>query len=173
MFWRPLLRLTKRRKVFETSTCFFWFYCLTLWTNGPWSKRKIWQFWMKMKRSKMSKSEEAMLTKLDAHEYLLNLYLHEFFEPILFFDPIDYNISLSKREIWMKSKNWQNLHNRAGHAHQTRCTCIPYHPILALIFWVNSYIIQNYVSVYYTLLVCINCYERGSEWEEVPAGWWL
>ena len=47
----------------------------------------------------MSKTEEAMLTKLDAHEYLLNLYLHEFFEPILFFDPIDYNISLSKREI--------------------------------------------------------------------------
>ena len=35
--------------------------------------------------SDISKTEEATPTKIGAHEYLINPYLHEFFEPI----PID------------------------------------------------------------------------------------
>ena len=32
-----------------------------------------------------------MPTKFGFHAFHVNLYLHEFFEPILFFDPMDYS----------------------------------------------------------------------------------
>ena len=39
-----------------------------------------------------------MPTKIDLHAFHINLYLHEFFEPILFFDP------QSQRKIWPSLK---------------------------------------------------------------------
>ena len=38
---------------------------------------------MQMKRSKFFETEEAMPTKIGFHAFHVNLYLHEFFEPIL------------------------------------------------------------------------------------------
>ena len=35
----------------------------------------------------ISPKPEATPTKIDLHAFHVNLYLHEFFEPILFFDP--------------------------------------------------------------------------------------
>ena len=46
----------------------------------------------KQKSSKIYKTGEAMLNKLGADAYLVKLYLHEFFELILFFDFMDYLI---------------------------------------------------------------------------------
>ena len=37
--------------------------------------------------SGISETEEAMPTKIGVHACYINLHLHEFFEPILFFDP--------------------------------------------------------------------------------------
>ena len=38
-------------------------------------------------RGKISETEEAMPTKIGFACIYINLYLHEYFEPILFFDP--------------------------------------------------------------------------------------
>ena len=46
---------------------------------------------------KISKTVEATLTKIGFHAFHNNLYLHEFFEPILFFDP--HGLSMVGREI--------------------------------------------------------------------------
>ena len=37
--------------------------------------------------SNISETGEAMPTKIGLRAFHVNLYLHEFFEPILFFDP--------------------------------------------------------------------------------------
>ena len=39
------------------------------------------------KGGKISKTEKTMLTKIELHAFHVNLYVHEFFEQILFFDP--------------------------------------------------------------------------------------
>ena len=39
------------------------------------------------KRGKISKTGEAMPTKIGLHAFQITLYLHEFFESDLFFDP--------------------------------------------------------------------------------------
>ena len=39
------------------------------------------------KSSNISETGEATPIKIDLHAFQVNLYLHEFFEPILFFDP--------------------------------------------------------------------------------------
>ena len=44
-----------------------------------------------------------MPTKLGAHAYLVNLYLHEFLEPILFLDPMDYSLWSEKNLANLKS----------------------------------------------------------------------
>ena len=41
----------------------------------------------KQKRDKISETGEATPTKFGLHAFQVNFYLHEFFEPILFFDP--------------------------------------------------------------------------------------
>ena len=41
----------------------------------------------KKKGTIISKTEEAIPTKIGLHAFHINLYLHEFFEQILFFDP--------------------------------------------------------------------------------------
>ena len=40
-----------------------------------------------LKANKISKTGEATPTKIGLHAFHMNLYLHEFFEPNLFFDP--------------------------------------------------------------------------------------
>ena len=49
---------------------------------SPWSERETWP---NIKANFISKTEEVTPTKIGAHAYLINLYLHEFFELI----PID------------------------------------------------------------------------------------
>ena len=51
-----------------------------------------------------------MPTKLCAHVYLINLYLHEFIELILFFDPIDYSPGFERDngQIWKGAKHFLN-----------------------------------------------------------------
>ena len=53
----------------------------------PWSEGKIWLFWGKWKGGKISETGETMPTKIGLHAFHINLYLHDFFEPILFFEP--------------------------------------------------------------------------------------
>ena len=68
-----------------TSTCMnslSQFYFLT-----PMVKREILVVLKAGKRSHNSKTKKAMPTKIGLHAFHNNLYLHEFFEPILFFDP--------------------------------------------------------------------------------------
>ena len=48
--------------------------------HGP--KRKFGKF-----ESNITETGEAMPTKIGLHVFQVNLYLHEFFKPILFFDP--------------------------------------------------------------------------------------
>ena len=84
-----------------------WFACILhqpllawiFWVNHifwpPWTlvqgpMGKFGHFEDKRKRSKISKTIMATPTKIGAHAFYINLYLHECFEPILFFDPVDY-----------------------------------------------------------------------------------
>ena len=62
------------------------FYFLTLMDYSPWSEGKFWLFVKAQKRSHNSKTGEATPTKIGFHAFHANLYLPEFFEPILFFD---------------------------------------------------------------------------------------
>ena len=63
------------------STCMNFlsqFYFLTPIDYSPWFKREIWP---NLKRGKISETSwEAMSTKLCAHTFHINLYLHKFFE---------------------------------------------------------------------------------------------
>ena len=59
------------------------FYFLTPVDYSPWFERAIWP---NLKRSKISENREATLTKFGFHAFHINLYLHAFFEPILFFE---------------------------------------------------------------------------------------
>ena len=52
----------------------------------PWSERKNCPFLKANEKGKISKTGEATPTKIDLHAFHITLYLHEFFEPILFFD---------------------------------------------------------------------------------------
>ena len=54
---------------------------------SPWSEGKIWPFWRQAKRSNNSETGDTTPTKIGLHAFQVNLYLHEFFELILFFDP--------------------------------------------------------------------------------------
>ena len=65
-----------------------------------------------MKKAKNSEIREASPTKIGLHAFHVNLYLHEFFEPILFFDP--HGLSMVRREnlaVLRQMKNEQNLRN--------------------------------------------------------------
>ena len=53
--------------------------------HGP--KGKFGHFWRQTKTSKISETGEATPTKIDLHAFQVNLYLYEFFKPILIFDP--------------------------------------------------------------------------------------
>ena len=63
----------------------------------------------------------------------VNLYLHEYFKPIPFFDPMDYN-PWSEEKFWLllkATKKEPNLRNRRGHSHQNWLACISHQPLLA------------------------------------------
>ena len=77
--------------------------------------------WPNLKRSKISETEEATPTKIGLHAFHINLYLHGFFELILFFDPHGLNKVHGPKgsfgRFQGKGKR-QNLRNWRGHAHQ-------------------------------------------------------
>ena len=53
--------------------------------HGP--KVNFGRFEGKRKMSEISETGEARPTNISLHVFQANLYLHEFFEPIVFFDP--------------------------------------------------------------------------------------
>ena len=61
---------------------------------SSWFKREIWPF---LKRDSISETGETTPTKIGFHAFHMDLYLHEFFGLILFFDPMDYSL-WSERE---------------------------------------------------------------------------
>ena len=63
------------------------FHFLTPMDYSPWFEGKIWPFWTQTKRGKISETGEATPTKIGLHAFQITLYLHEFFESNLFFDP--------------------------------------------------------------------------------------
>ena len=63
-----------------------WFYFLTPLDYSPWSEREIWPY---LKGSNISKTRKVAPIKIGLHAFHVNLYLHESFEPILFFDSHD------------------------------------------------------------------------------------
>ena len=66
---------------------------------SPWSEGKFWPFLKGNEKVEISGTEEVMPTKIGLHAIHANPYLHEFFEPILFFDPMDYS-PWSERKFW-------------------------------------------------------------------------
>ena len=50
-------------------------------------RREILAVFEASEKSHNSETEEVTPTKIGLHAFQVNLYLHEFFEPILFFDP--------------------------------------------------------------------------------------
>ena len=57
---------------------------------SPWSEGNFDNFDRfedKRKREKIFKTEKAMPTQIELYAFYVNLYLHKFFERILFFDP--------------------------------------------------------------------------------------
>ena len=73
--------------------------------------------------NKISETGRVTPTKIGLHAFHVNLYLHEFFEPILFFDPMDYS-PWFKREIWPNLKS-SKISKTGGFA------CISRQPLLA------------------------------------------
>ena len=48
----------------------------------------------------ISETGDTTLTKIGAHAFDINPYLHEHFEPILFFNPFELYSPWSERVIW-------------------------------------------------------------------------
>ena len=71
----------------SVPTCmnfFSQFYLIQFFTTmdySPWSERKIWP---KLKVAILPKSKKTLLIKIGVHAFDINLYMHEFFESILF-----------------------------------------------------------------------------------------
>ena len=87
----------------------------------------------KFKKERNLQNQKGHAHQIGLLAFCVNLYLHEFFEPILFFDPMDYS-------PWFEGKFWPflkaskkepNLRNQRGHAHQIRFACISGQPLLA------------------------------------------
>ena len=105
-FW-PFWRQTKNDqnlRNWRSHTHQNWFACISgqpllawiFWADSifwpPWTivhglKGNFGRFEGKRKMSKISETREVTPTKIGLHAFHINLYLHEFFEPILFFDP--------------------------------------------------------------------------------------
>ena len=92
----------------STSTCInvlSQFYFLTPMDYSPRSEREIWP---NLKSTNISETEKAMPTKIGLHAFHINLYLHEFFEPILFdsFFFHYHGLYLAKFEKEQYLQNW-------------------------------------------------------------------
>ena len=74
---------------------------------------------------------EAMPTKIGLHVFHISLYLHEFFEPDLFFDPHGLCPSMVRKGNLVNFEKEQNLRNWRGHTHQNWLACISGQPLLA------------------------------------------
>ena len=75
----------------STSICIKFlsqFYFLTPWTTVHGLKEKLKQ----TRKGKISETREAMPNKIGLHAFYINLYLHGFFEPALFFDYIVHDL---------------------------------------------------------------------------------
>ena len=59
----------------------------------------------KRKGGKIYKTKEATPTKTGLHAIHINLYLHDFFEPILFFTPMDNSLNGKLGHFWRQTKN--------------------------------------------------------------------
>ena len=101
----------------STSTCMNFlsrFYFLTPMDYSPWLEGKFWPFLKANKRSHNSETRETTPTKIGFHAFQVNLYLHEFFESILFFDP---------HGLWSEGKIWPFLEaNKRSHNSKTKKT---------------------------------------------------
>ena len=123
----------------SSSTCMnflSWFYFLTPWTIAM-VRREILPFWGQVIKDQNLRNRRSHTpTKFGFYAFHINLYLHEFFELILFFDPMDYS-------PWSEGKFWpfwgqvikdQNLRNRRSHTNQIWFLCISHQPLLVYIF---------------------------------------
>ena len=96
---------------------------------SPWSEREI---WLNLKRSKISETGEAMPTKFGFHAFQVNLYLHEFFEPFLFFDPHGIVHGLIEILAVLKANEKRAKYPKPEKPrHQIWFPCISHQPILA------------------------------------------
>ena len=93
--------------MYITSTSIFinilsQFHFLTPMDYSPWYRKENFGFlWRQMKRSHNSKTREVTPTKTGFYAFHINLYLHEFVELTLFFDP---DGNLDKFEFWKGAK---------------------------------------------------------------------
>ena len=103
LFWRQAKKGQNLRN-WRGHAHQYWFPCILCWSllawifwansilwppmdYSPWSKGKIWPFWRQTKMGQISETGDTTPTKVGLHAFQTNLCLHEFFEPILFFDP--------------------------------------------------------------------------------------
>ena len=105
---------------------------------------------LKTKWSNISETGEATPTKIAVHSFDINLYLHKFFELILFdsfFWPTWTIVHGPKGNfgVLKANKMQKNFQNRRGHAHKNCLPCIWHQPLLAWIFWAD-YIWFNFFT---------------------------
>ena len=77
------------------------FLRVAVWTMdySPWSEGNFWLFLKASEKEPNLQTGEATPTKIGLYAFQVNLYLHEFFEPILFLTPMDYS-------SWFEGKFW-------------------------------------------------------------------
>ena len=75
-------------------------------------------------KSKNSENREGSPTKIGLHAFHVKLYLHVFFEPILFFDP--HGLSVVQREnlAILKAKNKQAKSRKLERLHPPKFVCM-------------------------------------------------
>ena len=124
------------------------FYSLTTWTMfkvdsifwPPWTwfKREIHVLAVLKANENGAKSPKlAYPQKIGLHAFHVNLYLHEFIEPTLFFWPP----WTSKGNLAILKES--NLQSQEGHMHKTWCICTPHQTLLAWILWARNRKEQN------------------------------
>ena len=98
--------------------------------------------WPNLKRSKISETEEATPTKIGLHAFHINLYLHGFFELILFFDPHGLNKVHGPKGSFGRFQGKGKRQNLAtGEAMPTKIGCVRF---------TSSSTCMNFLSQFYT-----------------------
>ena len=75
----------------STSTCMDFLSSFYFLTPMDYSQGNFGHFEDKQEKDKISGTKKVTPTKFGFHAFHVNLYLHELFEQILFFDPMDYS----------------------------------------------------------------------------------